>query len=270
MPVLRVDTTMITNPPLADVAASAAAPTRRPAWIPTVAAFATVALCITAGNWQHRRMLEKEALQEAMARAAQLAPVEFPQGVRDWGAWRFRQVVATGEYDRRHQMLIDNKVHDGRVGFDVVTLLRLSDGRAVLVDRGFVPAGPTRAVLPDVPAPQGVLAVHGRVDLPGHGYYQLGAPRSADGVIWQHLDPSQFTALTGVDVVPVVVEALDAAGGGAGLVRDWPLPDVGIDTHLSYMIQWYTFAAMAAGLWLWFTLIRPRRARRTATAELPR
>ena len=93
MPVLRVDTTMITNPPLADVAASAAAPTRRPAWIPTAAAFATVALCITAGNWQHRRMLEKEALQEAMARAAQLAPVAFPQGVRDWGAWRGGLVV---------------------------------------------------------------------------------------------------------------------------------------------------------------------------------
>jgi surfeit locus 1 family protein len=45
-------------------------------------------------------------------------------------------------------------------------------------------------------------------------------------------------------------------------VRDWPIPDAGIDTHLSYMIQWYTFAAMAAGLWLWFTFVRPRHARR--------
>jgi surfeit locus 1 family protein len=255
---------MITHPPLADVAA-AAPQRRRPAWIPTVAAFATIALCITAGNWQHRRMLEKEALQNAMRQAAHVAPVAFPQRVADWSAWRFRHVVATGEYDARHQMLIDNKVHDGRVGFDVVTLLRLQDGRAVLVDRGWIAAGPTRSVLPDVPAPRGVLAVRGRIDLPGHGYYQLGAPTSANGAIWQHLDPVQFTALTGVDVAPLVLEALDVAGGGAGLVRDWPLPDAGIDTHLSYMIQWYTFAAMAAGLWLWFTFVRPRRARRDGT-----
>jgi surfeit locus 1 family protein len=251
---------MITHPPLAELEEATLPRRRRPAWIPTVAAFATIALCITAGNWQHRRMLEKEALQNAMQQAAQVAPVAFPRGAADWSAWRFRQVVASGEYDPRHQILIDNKVHDARVGFDVVTLLRLQDGRAVLVDRGWIAAGPTRAVLPEAPPPRGLLDVRGRIDVPGHGYYELGAPTSADGAIWQHLDPRKFTELTGIDVAPVVVEALDAAGGGAGLVRDWPLPDAGIDTHLSYMIQWYTFAAMAAGLWLWFTFVRRPRA----------
>jgi cytochrome oxidase assembly protein ShyY1 len=48
--------------------------------------------------------------------------------------------------------------------------------------------------------------------------------------------------------------------GNAGLVIDDAFPDAGIDKHLSYIVQWYAFAAMAAGLWLWFD-VRPRLAR---------
>ena len=43
-----------------------------------------------------------------------------------------------------------------------------------------------------------------------------------------------------------------------GLLRDWPAPDFGIETHRIYMVQWYAFALLAAGLWLWFH--RPRAA----------
>ena len=41
-----------------------------------------------------------------------------------------------------------------------------------------------------------------------------------------------------------------------GLVQDDALPETGIEKHQSYMLQWYTFAALAAGLWLWFS-VRP-------------
>jgi cytochrome oxidase assembly protein ShyY1 len=44
-----------------------------------------------------------------------------------------------------------------------------------------------------------------------------------------------------------------------GLVRAWPAPDFGIDTHRIYMVQWYAFALLATLLWLWFH--RPRAAR---------
>lgn len=230
---------------------------RRPAWIPTLAAFAAVALFVVAGNWQHRRMVEKQTLQDRMQQAAALAPVPLPAGVADWDAWRFRQVVLHGEYDARRQILIDNKLHAGRAGYDVVTPLRLADGRAVLVDRGWIAVGPTRAVLPDAPPPRGAIELRGRIDVPPADYYELGDRSAPAGPLWQHLDPARFAKATGVAVPPIVIEALDASPGD-GLVRDWPAPDAGIDKHLSYMLQWYTFAAMAAGLWLWFTF-RPRR-----------
>ena len=223
--------------------------------MPTAAALVTVVLCVAAGNWQHRRMQEKEALQDTMRQAASMAPVALPVAVDDWSAWRFRQVSATGEYDARHQILIDNKVHAGRVGFDVVTPLRLADGRTVLIDRGWVAVGASRATLPAATPPKGTVTVNGRIDVPRRNYFELGGASVPSGTLWQHLDPARFAEATGIDVPPIVVEATDAPSGG--LVADFPVPDAGVDTHLSYMVQWYTFAAMAAGLWAWFTF-RPR------------
>jgi len=246
---------------IATTEATHTAPQRRdrPVWVPTIAAVATVALCVTAGNWQHRRMLEKEALQERVQHSATLAPVALPAGVEDWSAWRFRQITATGEYDTRRQILIDNKVHDGRAGFDVVTPLNLADGRAVLVDRGWIAGGPTRARLPHAPPPEGTITLRGRIDIPARDYYELGDRKAPAGPIWEHVDPARFAQATGIPVLPIVVEALDSPLDG-DLVRDWPRPDVGIERHIGYMVQWYTFAAMAAGLWLWFTF-RRRRSR---------
>jgi cytochrome oxidase assembly protein ShyY1 len=237
---------------------------RRPAWIPTLAAFAIVAACVTAGGWQHRRMLEKEAQQQAIAQAAKLPAVPLPKDVTDWNAWRFREVTMIGEFDARRQILVDNRVHEGRAGFDVVAPLALDDGRTVLVDRGWTPGGPTRATLPQAPPPSGRVSVRGRVDIPPAAYFELGDPAAPSGVLWQHLDPARFARATGIDVLPVVVEAIDAPTAD-GLARDWPMPDAGIEKHLGYMVQWYTFAAMAAGLWAWFTF-RPRRGARRASA----
>lgn len=246
---------------------AAAEPRRsyRPRWVPTLAAFVTVVLCIVAGNWQHRRMQEKEALRDGMRQAAAIAPVALPKAVDDWRAWRFRHVVASGEYDARRQILIDNKVRAGRVGFDVVTPLRLADGGTVLVDRGWIAAGPSRATLPQSSPPAGNVTVTGRIDLPSRNYYELGNGAAPTGPLWEHLDPARFARATGLPVLPIVIDATDPAST-ADLVRDASLPDTGSDRNLSYMIQWYTFAAMAAGLWVWFTL-RPRvrtaaRARR--------
>jgi surfeit locus 1 family protein len=223
--------------------------------LPTVAMVAAVAVCVAAGNWQRGRMAQKQAQGERFA-AATAAPADaLPVGVGDWSAWRFRQVELAGRYDAMRQILIDNKVHAGRAGYHVVTPLLLDDGRAVLVDRGYVPAGATRAELPVVPPPAGDVRVRGRVNVPPADYVELReAP--PQGVVWQNLDPAKFGASTGLAVLPIVVEATE---GDDRLVRDWPRPDAGTEKHRIYMVQWYAFAALAFGLWAWFTLIRRKR-----------
>ena len=106
---------------------------------------------------------EPHARQGSAARAARrgerMEPVALARlpGAADWTSLRYRPVVATGEYMARWQILIDNKVVGGRAGFHVVTPLALADGRVVLVNRGWVAQGASRAALPDVPPPAGTV-----------------------------------------------------------------------------------------------------------------
>jgi surfeit locus 1 family protein len=240
----------------------AASPTRsrRPAWLPLVATLVVVALCIVAGNWQRGRLHQKQALAAALAEADRLPPIAMPVDARDWSALRFRRVSATGRYDAATQFLLDNRVHHGRVGYDVVTPLELADGHFVLVDRGFVASGGNRKVLPDAPPPTGTVEVQGRIALPPHGLVFGDVP--PQGPFWAHLEPARYAERTGRQVLPVYVEA-SGPGAGEGLARDWPAPDLGTERHLSYMVQWYSFAALAAGLWIFFTV--KRLSRRTSS-----
>jgi surfeit locus 1 family protein len=236
---------------------------REPAWrrvVPTLATIVGVTVFIAAGNWQHRRMDEKAGLRAQLDAAAEAPPAAIPRDVADWTPWRFRPVIATGTFDAARQILIDNKVHAGMVGYDVVTPLVLADGRAVLVDRGFVGGGASRARLPDVPPARGEVTVRGRLDIPPAGYFELGRA-APEGPLWQHLDPRRFADATGLAVLPVVLEATAPTGGDDALVRDWSAPDFGIERHWIYMLQWYSFAALAVALWLWFWL-KPRLGRK--------
>ncbi len=235
-----------------------AAPRRfRPAALPTVAAIAAVAVFVAAGNWQRGRMEHKIELRSQFDAAIALAPVPVPRD-GNWAEWRYRSVSASGEFDADRQILIDNKVHSGRAGYHVVTPLRLDDGRAVLVDRGWVPAGVTRAELPREAPPSGKVVVVGRLNAtPAYFEFDHAAPV---GRLWQNLDPTRFAAATGIAVLPVVVEQTVSIGPGDTLIRDWPAPDFGVDKHRIYMLQWYLFALLATGLWLFFNLRRRRPA----------
>ena len=226
--------------------------------LPTLATIAAIAVFVAAGNWQRGRMDDKAALRAQLDAALAAPVVALPAAATDWSAWRYRGVDAEGIYDGARQILLDNKLHAGRAGYHVVTPLDLADGRAVLVDRGFVAGGATRAEIPPAPPPAGIVRVRGRINLPG-AYVELNDVRPA-GVVWQNLDPARFAAATGKSVLPIVIEQDPRGAPPDGLVRDWPLPDAGIDKHRIYMVQWYAFAALAAGLWLWFNLRRPRRS----------
>jgi surfeit locus 1 family protein len=221
----------------------------RPRLLPTLVTFAAVAAFVTAGNWQHARMRTKEVLAAAYDAASRAAPTPLPDvgAGGDWARERFRRVSVAGEFDSGHQIHVDNKINAGRVGYDVVTPLRLADGRIVLVDRGWIAAGPSRAVLPEAPPPSGEVTVEGRINL-AERYLELGST-GGSGPLWQNLDPSRFAAATGLNVLPVYIEQTAPPKAGDGLLRSWPRPDFGVEKHRIYMLQWYAFAIVAVVLW---------------------
>ena len=253
-PQSRADTEAVPNP----IGSFFARRRFRPTLWPTLGVAALVAATVGLGNWQRHRGLEKEALREQYERAARQSPLELTGVSADAAALRFRPVRASGVFDGRRQVLIDNKVYRGRPGFDVVTPLKLASGdRYVLVDRGWIALGSYRSELPQVPPPRGAIRVEGRINLPPAHYLELKVD-AGTGPVRQNLDIDRIAAATGLPLLPFVIE--QSGDAGDSLVRDWPPPDFGIDQHRSYMLQWYSLAGLGIVLWLVLNW-RPRESR---------
>src|SRR5262245_36091417 len=110
--------------------------------IPTVLVLALLVLLMGLGRWQIRRMHEKQALFDAFASGTRATlPLSAGRSGQDM---RYQHVAASGHYDARHQILLDNMTHDGQVGYRVLTPFETNSGDTVLVDRGWIPAGQTR------------------------------------------------------------------------------------------------------------------------------
>jgi surfeit locus 1 family protein len=226
----------------------------RPGFVMTVATVAVCALTVALGLWQTRRAAEKEALQATLDRRAAEPPLTVPPLPASSDAVALRRIAARGEYAERFGILLDNKVHRGHVGYQVVTPLRIAGGDVhVLVDRGWIAAGRTRADLPRAPVPAGPQTVEGIAVVPAARVYELAsdAPRDA---VWQHLVLERYRAWSGLEVAPFIIHQTNDARDG--LVRERDRPDAGIDRHRSYALQWFSLAILSVVLYVVLNLKR--------------
>lgn len=206
-----------------------------------------LALLVSLGQWQGRRAEQKRALQATLEARVHEAPVVLTGSVADAAPLLFRRVRARGEFLPERQIFIDNRIHEGRAGFEVVTPLRLADGGAVLVDRGWVARD--AAIYPRHPAaavPAGPVEVAGLATRPPEHVLELSAATVA-GDTWQNLSIERYAAQSGLALLPVVVLAEPP---GAGLLGTYERPDTGVAKHVEYQLTWYALAATTLVLWL--------------------
>jgi len=170
---------------------------------------------------------------------------------------RFTRLSVIGELDTHHQLLLDNRVQDEVAGYDVLTPLVLQDGRLLLIDRGWVPAGPSRAQLPSIALEDtGSATLTGRIDhLPAAGL-ALGRAAPQPGRAWPKVtsfpDGAELDAVYGRHVEPYLL-LLDP-GQPHGFVRHWTPPGLPPERHWSYAFQWWSFAVLAVILWFYTAL----------------
>lgn len=235
-------------------------PRRRLHPVPLVAGVALALLALQLGNWQTRRAAEKTALQAEYLAPARSHAQPLGRGVpAEW-----QTVEVRGEWLDAGTILLDNRVHGGRAGYHVVTPLQLAEqGVRVLVNRGWIAAGPDRSRLPRIVTPPGLHTVTARVRHPVDKPFTLGSDAAAPaGIVWQNLDLPRYRA-----ALPVADFYLQQTShADDGLIRDWPRPDVGIDRHRGYALQWYALAALATALtlcYLWNAIRNLPRDQRT-------
>jgi surfeit locus 1 family protein len=236
-----------------------------PSWQSRLAWALLAALCVALtmrlGFWQLSRAEQKTALQQAMEQQSQLPPLTLAQLESDPSAWAqtHRRVQLQGEWLNDQTVFLDNRAHHGRVGFWVMTPLRVQAGQVVWVQRGWV----ERDALDPRKPPQLAPPAHGspvqaRIAPPLSQIFELGsAQQSANpSPIRANLDPAQMQSLVQDNVLALVVQT---GPEGDGLRRDWFQVGVSADKNRAYAFQWFALSALLAFLYLWFQWIKNYR-----------
>ncbi|MDP9084206.1 MAG: SURF1 family protein [Pseudomonadota bacterium] len=231
----------------------------------TVLALALIAMLVSLGQWQLRRAHEKRVLFDSFAsgmdatRAIDLHTPRLP---------RYQHIEASGHYDAARQILIDNMFDSERVGYFVITPFALSDGGWVLVNRGWVPLGSSRADRPAIAVGGETRRLRGRADnLPSPGI-QMGTkarlsppypvvasfPSRAEAAAL--LNESSWT--NAADLVLLDPSEPD------GYARHWSAPGFPPMRHIAYAVQWFSLALALAVIYFVTNLHRPDNEGRNA------
>ena len=177
------------------------------------------------------------------------------------GPYEFARVEMSGRYDPVRQFLQDNRTHQGRPGYHVITPFRTGRHGAVLVNRGWVPADPDRSSLPEIAVPSGEIRLRGTVRLAREdlfvlgdtGYAASGWPR-----VVQRVEIDAMQRSLGYPVAAWLV-VLDPTAPH-GYVRDWKAaPGLTPDRHRGYAFQWFALATALFAIWVAVNLKRMPR-----------
>jgi surfeit locus 1 family protein len=199
---------------------------------------AVAAVCVRLGFWQVSRLRERRASNAAAYARRTLPELILPGPHCDLDE---RRVSATGTYDHPHDLVIRGREYRQVPGVEIVTPLRIpGTDTALLVLRGFVPAGDAMTARPDTLVEPGTHTVHGiALDLPSEP--DRGDPRTADGhETWRRFDAAMATRLPYPVYPAILVQTADSNTPRWPRRLDPPVLDDG--PHLSYAIQWFGFA----------------------------
>ena len=209
----------------------------KPGLVPTLAAALGVLATALLGNWQLNRAAEKLQLQQRIEQAGRQPAVRLGAERIDPTGVHYAPVEASGEFKSDGTIYVDNRVREGVAGYEIVTPLRLDgSARYVLVDRGWVRSGVDRTQLPEVATPAERVAVEG-IAVPGEPrVFELSSEVQA-GRVWQNITVERYRKAFGLDLQPIVIHQRNDLGDG--LAHAWIRPDLGIDRHRAYALQWF-------------------------------
>lgn len=219
----------------------------RPGWIILallVAAFAYLCFNVLA-PWQlgkntsteERNSLIEDSLDSDPVAVEEFLGAGLPRKEDEW-----RRVVVTGEYVPGSDVLVRLRSNGGSPSYEVLTAVRLSDGTAVIVDRGYVDAVEGTKAPPVAAAPTGPVTLDGRIRL-SEGTDPSKSPLTTDGYRQVYsINPPQVSAFVGFPLAEGYVQLDDDQPGGFEPV---PLPQLDAGPYLSYGLQWLAFGIMA-------------------------
>ena len=221
--------------------------------IPTILVVLGMVLLVRLGFWQLDRLQQKRDFNVMMAERWRFEPLDLnaqplPADPAGFKELEYRRVAAQGQWDYDHQILLSNQTFQGTAGYVVVTPLVLGANRAVLVARGWLPAdqaAPAQVAQFNEQAGLGTAApiiglARKSQGLPGGG---VSTPVATPQREWYRIDIPAIQGQIPYQLEPAISSRCPKQVAPLRLPTDTERA-IALDegNHLSYAIQWFTFA----------------------------
>ena len=233
-------------------------------WRATALVLLFLPIVISLGFWQLDRADQKRQLQQLFDQRQMDGAVDILL-LNTTSDLRYQPVSLTGEFRNEKTLYLDNRIYQGRFGYEIITPFELADKRLVLVNRGWLAGDPGRRSLPEVEAIAGRHRLIAEVYVPhkaGFTYQQ----RAAEG--WPRVMQTVDPAALGDELGEVFPYTVRLAGGSVGSYQpNWPIVNIQPGKHTGYAFQWFSMAvallliALLSNTNLWQCL----KARRSQT-----
>ncbi len=236
--------------------------------IGTVIVFIIVVVCVRLGLWQMERREDRLALNASMAERIGAEPVPLDAAPLDTAGLTYRRVTIRGELDADRSIVLAGRSHQGTPGAHLLVPLRTGDD-AILVNRGWMPAADAASVDAEAVAISGRVAVEG-VLMP---FPDVDVERPASfTTTWYRFAGAAIRGQFPYPVAPLYLQATAPPIGPAApdTVTALPVllaaPALDPGPHLSYAIQWFSFATIFLIGWL---VLLVRRKDPPRSADVP-
>lgn len=221
----------------------------------TVIAILLLPCLLGLGYWQLQRADQKRALLAEYQLRRSAPPVTLQNLPAQ--PEQYRRVEVKGRYDNQHNFLLDNRISQGRFGYEVLTPFQPEGGSpTLLVDRGWLAGDPARLQQPAIAPVTGTVDITGHVYREGEHFHFVStlAEKPGDAARWpktvQSLQLEVLQKSLGRPLLLFVVRLDDGVPGA--YETDWQVVNIGFgpQRHIAYAVTWFTMAATLVLLWL--------------------
>jgi len=219
-------------------------------WFATLLVLLGTALCIRLGIWQLDRLDQRRAFNAQVESMRTMSPLDMnTDGLDSIDKMEWRAVQVVGEYDFANQVALRNQYNGNQYGYHLLTPL-LFNGRAVFVDRGWIPADGNSTPSDWRKYDQaGVVTVKGQIRL-GQGKPAYGGVADAlpvDGGkldVWNNANLEMIKHQMPYPILNIYIQPNEDMADTTPPIPFQPELDLTEGPHFGYALQWFTFAAI--------------------------
>lgn len=212
----------------------------------TVFSCVFASLFIFLGIWQIDRAGEKSYRMQAFAEQQKKFPMQLTNLSSEWS-----RVFVDGAYDPMHQILIDNQIHNGKIGYKIYTPFYFGNNQIILVDRGWIPQGKSRNDLPNINFTSPNLRIIGALVKPQRGVVAGQELITND---WPRVSQTKSIKIISPAFTEKILEMVLVLDPGSQFLAEYiPIKPFVITPakHYGYALQWFTMSIVLLSMFFY-------------------